>query len=207
VKTNFYVDAFNLYYGCLKGTPNRWLDLDALFRVVFPNNEINRIRYFTATVEARPPDLRQPARQRAYLRALQTIPNLSIHYGQYKTRAVRLPLARPPASGPKIAHVLRTEEKGTDVNLASHLLLDAFRGNCETAIVVSNDADLKTPIEIAKNELGLSVGVLNPHPLKRRSFDLHPTFFKQLRRGPIAASQFPRVLKDAQGKIRKPPSW
>jgi hypothetical protein len=74
-------------------------------------------------------------------------------------------------------------------------------------IVVSNDADLKTPIEIAKTELGVSVGVLNPHPLKRRSFDLQPTFFKQLRRGPIAASQFPRVLKDTQGKIRKPPSW
>ncbi len=150
MKTNFYVDAFNLYYGSLKGTPDRWLDLDALFRAVFPKNEINRIRYFTAIVESRPSDLRRPAHQRAYLRALQTIPSLSVHYGQYKTRAVRLPLAKPPAS---------------------------------------------------------SVGVLNPHPLKRRSFDLQPTFFKQMRRGPIAASQFPRVLKDAQGKIRKPPSW
>lgn len=207
VKTNVYVDAFNLYYGSLRGTPDRWLDLDALFRAVFPKNQINRIRYFTAIVESRPSDLRQPAHQRAYLRALQTIPSVSIHYGQYKTRAVRLPLAKPSANGPQTAHVLRTEEKGTDVNLASYLLLDAFREDCETAIVVSNDADLKTPIEIVKTELGISVGVLNPHPLKRRSFDLQPTFFKQLRRGPIAASQFPRVLKDAQGKIRKPPSW
>ncbi len=179
MKTNFYVDAFNLYYGSLKGTPDRWLDLDALFRAVFPNNTINRIRYFTAIVESRPSDLRRPAHQRAYLRALQTIPSLSIHYGQYKTRAARLPLATPPASGPQTAHVLRTEEKGTDVNLASYLLLDAFREDCETAIVVSNDAEEKTPIEIAKTELGVSVGVLNPHPLKRRSFDLQPTFFKQ----------------------------
>jgi hypothetical protein len=207
MKTNFYVDAFNLYYGCLKGTPDRWLDLDALFQAVFPRNEINRIRYFTAIVESRPSDLRRPAHQRAYLRALQTIPSVSVHYGQYKTHAVRLLLAKPPASGPQTAHVLRTEEKGTDVNLASYLLLDAFRDDCETAIVVSNDADQKTPIEIAKTELDISVGVLNPHPLKRRSFDLQPTFFKQLRHGPIAASQFPRVLKDAQGKIRKPPSW
>ena len=207
MKTNFYVDAFNLYYGCLKGTPDRWLDLDALFRAVFPKNQINRIRYFTAIVESRPSDLHRPAHQRAYLRALQTIPSLSIHYGQYKTRAVRLPLAKPPTNGPQTAHVLRTEEKGTDVNLASHLLLDAFREDCETAIVVSNDAEEKTPIEITMTELGISVGVLNPHPLKRRSFDLQPTFFKQLRRGPIAASQFPRVLKDAHGKIRKPPSW
>jgi hypothetical protein len=206
-KTNFYVDAFNLYYGCLKGTRDRWLDLDALFRSVFPGNEINRIRYFTATVESRPPDLHQAAHQRAYLRALQTIPNLSIHYGHYKTRAVRLRLAKPPVSGPQTAYVLRTEEKCSDVNLASYLLLDAFRGECQTAIVVSNDADLKTPIEIAKTELGISVGVLNPHPLKRRSFDLQPTFFKQLRRGPVSASHFPSVLKDARGKIRKPPRW
>ena len=207
MQTNFYIDAFNLYYGSLKGTRDRWLDLDALFRLVFPTNEINRIRYFTAIVEARPPDLRQPAHQQAYLRALQTLPSLSIHYGQYKTRAVRLPLAKPPASGPKVAHVLRTEEKGSDVNLASHLLLDAFRGDCETAIVVSNDADLKAPIEIAKTELGIKVGVLNPHPPERRSLDLQPTFFKQLRRGPITASQFPPVLRDAHGVIRKPPLW
>lgn len=207
MKANVYVDAFNLYYGSLKGTPYRWLDLRALFAKVFPRNEINRIRYFTAIVESRPSDLRRPAHQDAYLRALRTTPNLSIHLGQYKTRAVQLPLATPPRTGPKTARVLRTEEKGSDVNLASHLLLDAFRGDCETAIVVSNDADLKAPIEIAKDELGISVGVLNPHPPHHRSLDLQPTFFKQLRRGPIAASQFPPLLTDARGKIHKPSSW
>jgi NYN domain len=112
----------------------------------------------------------------------------------------------PPKAGPKTARVLRTEEKGSDVNLASYLLLDAFRGDCETAIVVSNDADLKAPIEIVRGELGVPVGVLNPHPPKRQSRDLRPTFFKQLRRGPIAASQFPPVLSDAHGEIRKPSS-
>ena len=49
------------------------------------------------------------------------------------------------------------------MNLASYLLLDAFREDCEVAIVVSNDADLKTPIELAISELGIDVGVLNPH--------------------------------------------
>jgi hypothetical protein len=41
--------------------------------------------------------------------------------------------------------------------------LDAFREDCDVAIVVSNDADLKTPIELAISELGIDVGVLNPH--------------------------------------------
>lgn len=60
--------------------------------------------------------------------------------------------------------MLRTEEKGSDVNLASYLLLDAFRGDCETTIVVSNDADLKAPIEIVKDELSIPAGVLQPSP-------------------------------------------
>ncbi len=51
------------------------------------------------------------------------------------------------------------------------------------AIVASNDADMKTPIELATKELGVRVGVLNPHPPARRSLNLRPTFFKQLRRG------------------------
>jgi hypothetical protein len=93
------------------------------------------------------------------------------------------------------------------VNLASYLLLDAFRKDCEVAIVFSNDADLKEPIDIAKNELGIRVGVVNPHPPARRSFDLQPTFFKQLRKGPVAACQFPSVMTDGRGQFQKPSSW
>lgn len=207
VPTNFYVDAFNLYYGALKDTSYKWLDLAALFKRVFPRNAVHRIRYFTARVDARPPDSAQPERQQAYLRALQTLPGLSVHYGQYRTRPARMPLEKPRPGGPKTVAVLKTEEKGSDVNLASYLLLDAFREDCEVAIVVSNDADLKTPVELATRELGLRVGVLNPHPGSKRSLDLRPTFFKQLRRGPVAASQFPAVLHDAVGEIRKPSSW
>jgi len=207
VKTNFYVDAFNLFYGTLKGKPGKWVDLSALFGRIFPKNEIHRIRYFTARVENRPPDFSQPERQAAYFRALETIPNLSIHHGQYRTRPVHMRLVKPRRVGPKTVRVLKTEEKGSDVNLASHLLLDAFRKDCEVAIVVSNDADLKTPIDLAISELGIRVGVLNPHPPERRSLDLRPTFFKQLRRGPIEASQFEPVLRDDQGEIHKPEGW
>ena len=80
--TNVYIDGFNLYYGSLKGTPYKWLDLAALSSVLLPRDNINRIRYFTAQVSARPHDPQQPARQQTYLRALQTIPGLSIDLGQ-----------------------------------------------------------------------------------------------------------------------------
>lgn len=208
MKTNVYVDAFNLYYGSLKGTQGRkWLDLRAWLERLFPNNEIQRIRYFTALVDARPNDPQQPARQQAYLRAIKTLPGVSIHYGNYRSRPARMRLAHPEATGPNTVEVIKTEEKGSDVNLASFLLLDAFRKDCEVGIVVSNDADLKMPVEIGVNELGLRVGVVNPHPYARRSRDLKPTFFKQARPGPIQASQLPRLLRDETGEIRKPGDW
>jgi hypothetical protein len=79
-----------------------------------------------------------------------------------------MPLAHPSSAGPQTVEVIRTEEKGSDVNLASYLLLDGFRGDGESAVVISNDSDLKVPIELAQKELGLVVGVVNPHPPARR---------------------------------------
>ena len=54
MKTNVYVDGFNLYYGAVKGTPFRWLDMAAMCRMLLPGDQINRIKYFTALVDARP---------------------------------------------------------------------------------------------------------------------------------------------------------
>ncbi len=68
--TNVYVDAFNLYYGSLKGTPYRWLDLGALCARLLPRDRINRTRYFTSTVSARPDNPDAPQRQQVYRRAL-----------------------------------------------------------------------------------------------------------------------------------------
>jgi hypothetical protein len=207
MRANVYVDAFNLYYGCLKGTPYRWLDLDAFSRQLLPHDHIHRIRYFTALVSGRTGDLQQPQRQQIYLRALQTIPHLSVHLGHYLSHPVRMPLAHPPRVGPQTVEVVRTEEKGSDVNLASYLLLDGFRGDCEAAVVISNDSDLKVPIELAQAELGLVVGVINPHPPARRSRALQPTFWRQVRERQLRRSQFPPILADARGMIRRPQGW
>jgi uncharacterized LabA/DUF88 family protein len=117
-----------------------------------------------------------------------------------------MPLVKPRL-GRRTAHVLKTEEKGSDVNLATHLLLDAFQKDCEVAVVISNDADLKEPIALAQSELGIKVGVVNPHPPRKRSRDLRPTFFKQIRESALCASQFPVSMRDSQGEIRKPSAW
>ncbi len=204
--TNVYVDAFNLYYGALKGTAYKWLDLGRLCRLLLPGYSVHRIRYFTAVVEARPGDPGQQQRQQAYIRALGTIPQLSVHYGSFLTNRVRLPLATPVPGGPRTMEVLRTEEKGSDVNLATHLLIDGFHGDCEAAVVVSNDSDLRAPVDAVRNELGLPVGIVIPNPRVKRSA-LRGDFYRRLRAGVLAASQFPPRLVDAHGMIRRPPEW
>src|SRR5579872_1482649 len=148
MRTNVYVDGFNLYYCALRGTPHKWLNLAALCALAFPKFSINRIRYFTALVSARPHDPNNPIRQQTYLRALRTISGLSIHYGTFQTHINRMPLARQVPGGAHSALVVKTVEKGSDVKLATHLLNDAFENDYDQAVVISNDSDLAEPILI-----------------------------------------------------------
>lgn len=206
--TNVYIDGFNLYYGCVRGTPYRWLDLEAFCRHLLPKESLNRIRYFTARVSGKI-DARAPSRQQAYLRALGTLPLVSIHFGSFLTNKAWMPLANPVQGRPRKVQVLKTEEKGSDVNLASHLLLDSFRNDCDTAVIISNDSDLAEPVRIARYELSKQVGVLNPHPPRHRSRELSrdANFFKQIRTSAVAGSQFAPTLVDGNGVIRKPEGW
>ena len=116
-------------------------------------------------------------------------------------------MAQPPEVGSRIVKVLDTEEKGSDVNLASYLLMDGFEDQFELAVVSSNDSDLQLPIELVRSKLGKQVGVYDPS--RRRSFQLESaaTWYRPLREGPLNASLFPDSLSDAAGTIRKPRGW
>ena len=207
MRTNVYIDGFNLYFGAVKGTPYKWLDLEKLCRFALPEHKINRIRYFTAPVENTPDDPGKSARQAIYLRALATIPNLTIKKGLFLTHNVRLPLASPPANGPRTVEVTKREEKGSDVNLATALLVDAFDGDFELAVVVSNDSDLVEPINVVRTRLGLPVGVLNPHQRQSRELEKVATFCRHIRTRLLSSCQFPDTLEDEHGVIRKPATW
>src|SRR5512147_2920034 len=131
-RASVYIDGFNLYYGAVRGTPYRWLDLSQLCQRMLPNDTIQEIKYFTALVSARPHDPQAPVRQQIYLRALKTTPNLRILYGHFLTHSVRMILTG--SDPPQKVWVDKTEEKGSDVNLAAHLLFDAFGGAFELAV-------------------------------------------------------------------------
>ncbi len=77
-----------------------------------------------------------------YLRALGTLPNLFLHYGHFLTHNVWMPDASSKKKPPDHVQVIKTEEKGSDVNLATHLVRDGFRNEYELAVLVTNDSDL-----------------------------------------------------------------
>jgi len=203
--TNIYIDGFNFYYGAVKGTPHKWLNFVRLCRLLLPRHQLQRFYYFTALVDSRPGDPDQSVRQQTYLRTLRTLPNFNIVLGSFLSHIVKMPLA----DGNGYADVIRTQEKGSDVNLAAQMLLDGFKNDYECAVVVSNDSDLLRPIQIAIRDLGKIVGVLAPtrnkHP--SRSLAANATFIKHVRPHVLAASQFPPTLTDANGSFSKPSTW
>jgi uncharacterized LabA/DUF88 family protein len=202
---NVYIDGFNLYYGATRGTPYKWLNPFTACQLLFPNDSINKVKYFTARVSARASDPDQPIRQNTYFRALLTVPQIEIIEGRFLTKDVTMPLSN--TNPQKYARVIKTEEKGSDVNLAVHLVNDAYKKDFEMAVMVTNDSDLLEPLKIVKNELGLPIGIVNPQ--KHPSFHLkqHATFMKKLRTGVLQASQFPKTLTDANGTFHKPMIW
>lgn len=202
-----YVDGFNLYRRCLKGTRHKWLDLVKLSRFLVPNLEVVGVRYFTAVVESRSSDPRQQQRQQAYLRALRALPEITVHLGTFKTRTVMRPLAEQASSDRMtFVRVLQTEEKGSDVNLATYLLLDAFKDAYDVAVVVSNDSDLREPIRVVRTELQRPVGVVITDPRTRQS-GLPADFHRRIREKQLRACHLPMKVEDDKGVVQKPRGW
>lgn len=207
MKTNVYVDGFNLYYGAVKGTPYKWLDIRKCCELAFAKNEINEVHYCTAIVKDAPWDPQQSLRQRTFIRALETT-GVEVHYGSFQSNIVKMPLAKPGLGGRhKMVEVMKTEEKGSDVALGALLVAHGYQHRYEVAIVVSNDSDLVLPIRIVTQELHLPVGIYNPHPKFAFELDKVAVFKKLIRTGVLAAAQFPDELEDRHGTIRKPARW
>ena len=111
------------------------------------------------------------------------------------------------ADGGGYVKVIKTEEKKTDVNIATHMLNDAYQNRYDMAVLVSNDSDLSEPLKIITTALNKKVGILCPH--KRRSVELskYTTFFKSIRKGSLPKCQFPEQITSSFGNIFKPDLW
>ena len=214
-RTVVYVDGFNFYYAAFDSARAalpvalKWLDLRRLCELALPKSRITAIRYFAAKVSATASDPGKPSRQAAYLAALRTVPDLTIHLGQLVVNQKYLKAVAPRPGEAKRPLVYVPEEKGSDVNLASYLVLDACLGDFDTAVVVSNDSDLKEPVRIVREILSRPVGVLRVDAEPRRCvFADLVDFIKPLRVTHFRSSQFPDEIVDGHGAtIRRPNEW
>jgi len=194
-----------------------------------------RVVYCTAQIrgDANDPHAAGPREQQVYLRALRAAGAVDvIALGSYVSRVATAPLAttnrrgRPVIARPAwpvkvkdvsagdlpdamfMASVARREEKGSDVNVAAHLLLDVLQDNVDAAVVISNDSDLAFPVREAR--LRVPVGTVNPtHRMLAgdlkggRDDGVGGHWWHQLEAGDLTSAQLP----DNIGSLRKPQPW
>jgi uncharacterized LabA/DUF88 family protein len=206
-RTIVYVDGFNLYYGALRGSPWKWLDPAALFdRLLGPQHQLVKLKYFTARLQPLPANPQVNIRQDAYFRALHAWSlRTELHFGHFLRHRVTMENAMPP---PASVEVWKNEEKGSDVNLALHMLNDAWLDEFDCAGVVSNDSDLAQALQLVKAQHHKLIGLVTPGAPKRRpsrQLANHANFTKPIRNWMLRDSQLPDLIPGTT--ICKPSGW
>jgi uncharacterized LabA/DUF88 family protein len=205
-----YVDGFNLYKGQLESRPeNKWLDLECLFDSLLDEYSIDRIHYFTAHFRGRanPDDPTAPDRQAAYLRALETLPRVTIHRSQFTIHPSRARLRGTATLA--WADVWKVQEKGSDVKLAVQLVVDAVEGKYDAFVVVSSDSDLGAALDVAINRFDRHVIVVYPRDERTKEFErIGVRSSLYLRPSLVAQSQLPEIVVSRSGRpVRRPTEW
>lgn len=215
----------------------RWLDVRALASALVGRSgwseaALERVIYCTARIDGAE-NLAGQQEQDVYLKALVATSAVDhIEFGHFVTRVKKSPLAKTDSKGrPELVRsswpvqvqtsegedvrkakfmvsTAMREEKGSDVNVASHLLTDVLLSQVDAAIVVSNDSDLRLPVQIAR--LHVPVGIVNPSP-NQLAGDLRGQpedgvgchWWYKLK----TSDFFDFQLSDPSANFTKPPAW
>ena len=192
----------------MKKTPYKWLDFKAVLQKVLQSrNQILKIKYYTAIVSATSNDPDKPTRQNTFIRALENyIPEIEIYYGDFLTHPVKAARVTQNSS-PQIVSVYKTEEKGSDVNLASHLINDAWLDRYDCGVVVSNDSDFAEAIRLIKEYHNKLIGIIFPFNKGRGSKELrqYADFVRTIRESTLKKCQLPNPIPNTN--IYRPIKW
>lgn len=196
-----YIDGFNLYFGLKSKGWRRyyWLNQKLLIQnLLNKNQKLIITKYFTSRISAPPSKAK---RQSDYIEALETLSEFQIFYGHYLSDFVECKRCGNM--------IYKPNEKMTDVNIAVELLKDAFNNAFDTAILVSADSDLLSPIKTIK-ELFPEKRIISVFPPDRYSFELTKVSsgYFTIGRKKIAMSQFTDEITKSDGFIlRRPDHW
>jgi uncharacterized LabA/DUF88 family protein len=198
-----YIDGFNLYFGLRDSGWRKyyWLDLVTLARnLLKPDQVLTAVHYFTARLCFTGNNQADINRQDDYLDSLRTLPELTIHFGHYleKNRKCRR------CGSTWIDH----EEKMTDVNIATQLLLDGFHGRFDTALLISADSDLTTPVAQLRSHFPAK-RVIVVQPPKRNSTKLRQAASASFTLGEanLRQSQLPSMVTTSSGYVLSRPDY
>lgn len=226
MKTICYVDGYNLFYGCLKNSQDKWLDLYKLLSQIVhaqhPASQLVTVKFFTAPILAKIATHGQQANQaqNTYHRALQQMYPIQIDIiqGYYSLeKANLLAYQSPPDKAHRLA-VWRLEEKQTDVNIALTAYRDAVKQHAEQLVFVSNDTDLEPALKAIREDIGdhIQIGVILPiryqsdakkRPPNKRLSD-HANWTRHyIRPEELAAAQLPPQIATSKKPITKPDYW
>lgn len=199
-RTIVYVDGFNLYFGMVEGGLEncKWLNIKALIESCLSNNQsLVQIKYFTSRVANNPT---KQKRQTIYIEALETT-GIKIVYGLYRAKTIECN---------NCGHSwLISSEKMTDVNIATHLIIDAFTDKFDTAILISGDSDLVPPIKAVHQQFpDKAISVFFPPERHNNTVAIAAKGSMILGRKKLMSNQFPNEIKKADGFIlHKPTEW
>ncbi|MCE5273213.1 NYN domain-containing protein [bacterium] len=218
--TYVYIDGFNFYYGVFHKRDStrsyKWIDYVKLSELLLQGYDIIKVKYFTALVDSHW-DSSKSTRQQCHWKAMESIgkQRLQIILGNYRTDPLTRPIAKCQYSTdknsptPNAIWIINKEEKGSDVNLATHLVFDGCRNLYETALVMTNDSDLTEALRIVTKELGKEVILLNPHAFRgkptSRPLQLLGLNMRTVRMGALRAAQLPDPIPGTN--IHKPLEW
>jgi uncharacterized LabA/DUF88 family protein len=227
VKTNIYIDGYNLYYSRLKGTSFKWLDVVELFhqqvvRSVEPASELMKLKYFTSPIKANYARHGQASEhaQTQYLRALQAryAEKLEVIQGFHIFEPAHLPshvIGQIPNKA-SLSPVWMIEEKQTDVNLALHAYRDALSGTLAQLVLCSNDSDLEPCLKFIRQDCpNIKIGLVMPlhanHKTNavpnKRLTALADWVRHSIRDEELQAAQLPQHVSTRKKPASKPSHW
>lgn len=212
----------------------RALAMSLINPYLWPMPKLERLVYCAAPRdrEGDPTSLRDQQTYIGALR--QHIPEIDVLYGKYAPRAKTGVLVEKSPNGRSLRRVLSPgseripswlpaeeiigkegrrellvsvstfEEKGSDVSVASSLLIDVLTDRVDAAMVLSNDSDLRVPLEAARDRV--PVATINPTVVDLKGspgVGAGRHWWRRLR----PADFFNHQLPDRVGEFTKPESW
>ncbi|MBR7890319.1 NYN domain-containing protein [Marinomonas sp. A79] len=229
MKTAFFIDGYNLFYGLLANTPYKWLDLPALLSHVTSvensNSETHGIYYFSSPVkpELASRGIQSKEAQDSYIRALK-IYGVSVELGRHTLEPAKAPVYLGPSTRPsrqEKVDIWKLEEKETDVNLAVSLYRTASKqqhlpqeDRIEQIVLVSADTDIGPALQAVREDFPhITIGVILPHregikrgapgTLRKQANWMRST----IKNEELATHQLPDKIPTKKKPIFKPDYW